>query len=104
MWTTHLNPKERKKTKPGVEDEDEGEIAVAVGVVAGEEVEEFRDILTKHRPTELSVYRIALVLLLLIRCTNAAMVSELHALWRHDQKVPRETKAQLCGVAIFMGA
>lgn len=54
-------------------------IAVAVEVVAGVGVEEFRDKLTKHRPSELTVSRIALVPLLLIRCTNAAMVSELRA-------------------------
>jgi len=92
----HRNPKERRKTKPGVEDEDEGEIAaVVVEVVAGEGVEEFRDKLTKHCPSELSVSRIALVPLLLIRCTNAATVSELGALWYHHQKVPHGTKAQL---------
>ena len=37
------NPKERKKTKPGAEGEEDGEIAVAAGAVAEEEVEGFRD-------------------------------------------------------------
>ena len=63
---------------------------VAAEVVAGEGVEEFRDNLTKHCPSELSVSRIALVPSLLIRCTNAAIVSELRALYHHHHLVVQE--------------
>jgi len=89
----HRNPKERKKTKPGAEVEEDAEIAVAAEVVEEEGVEGFRD-KTPHGQLSVSCMALVFSYLLLIRCTNAVTISEVRTSCHHHQKTPCGTKAQ----------